>query len=51
MDLLTYRDARRSERRATLNRMTKEAGDAGIYEGSPENYAVALKAVRKRRAK
>jgi excisionase family DNA binding protein len=51
VDLLTYRDARRNERRATLNRMTEEAGEAGIYEGSPEDYAAALKAARKRRAK
>ena len=51
VDLLTYRDARRSERRATLNRMTEEAGEAGIYEGSPEDYAAALKAARKQRAK
>lgn len=51
VDLLAYRDARRSERRATLDRMTEEAGGAGIYEGSPDDYAAALKAARKRRAK
>lgn len=49
-DLLAYRDARRSDRRATLNRMTTEAGDAGIYEGKPEDYASASKSARKRRA-
>lgn len=49
-DLLAYRDARRVDRRATLNRMTTDAGDAGIYEGSPDDYASALKSARKRRA-
>lgn len=48
-DLLAYREARRSERRATLDRMTEDAGKAGIYEGSPDDYAMALKAARKRR--
>jgi excisionase family DNA binding protein len=51
VDLLMYRDARRSERRAKLDRMTEEAGKAGVYEGSPEDYAAAFKAARKRRAK
>jgi hypothetical protein len=31
--------------------MTTDAGDAGIYEGSPDDYASALKSARKRRAK
>lgn len=44
-------DERRGEHRATLNRMTEEAGEAGIYEGSPDVYAAALEAARKRRAK
>lgn len=48
-DLLAYREARRSERRATLDRMTEDAGKAGIYEGSPDDYAMALTAARKRR--
>ena len=49
-DLLAYRDARRFARKETLDRMTEEAGDAGVYEGSPEDYAAALRAARKRRA-
>lgn len=49
-DLLAYRDARRIDRRAALNRMTTDAGDTGIYEGSPDDYASALKSARKRRA-
>jgi hypothetical protein len=44
-------DERRSERRAALNRMTEEAGEAGIYEGAPADYTAALKVARKRRAK
>lgn len=49
-NLLAYRDARRIDRRATLNRMTTDAADAGIYEGSPDDYASAWKSARKRRA-
>lgn len=50
-DLLAYRDTRGSERRATLDRMTEEAGEAGAYDGSPDDYAAALAAARKRRAR
>jgi hypothetical protein len=50
-DPLAFQQRRQSERRAALNRMTEEASDAGIYEGSPEQYAAALKAARKRLAR
>jgi nucleoside 2-deoxyribosyltransferase len=40
----------RTERLAKLNRMTEEASEAGSYEGSPEDYAAALKTARKKRA-
>lgn len=49
-DLLAYRDARRAARRAALDRMTAEAGEAGIYDGTPDDYAAALEAARKHRA-
>jgi excisionase family DNA binding protein len=50
-DLLAYQQKRQTERRATLNRTTEEASEAGIYEGSPADYAAALKAERKRLAR
>jgi len=50
-DLLAFQQRRQSPRRAALNRMTEEASDASIYEGSPEQYAAALKAARKRLAR
>ena len=50
-DLLAYQRKRQTDRRATLNRMTEEASEAGIYEGSPGDYAAALKAERKRLAR
>jgi excisionase family DNA binding protein len=50
-DLLAYQQKRQTDRHATLNRMTEEASEAGIYEGSPEDYAAALKVERKRLAR
>jgi excisionase family DNA binding protein len=50
-DLLAYQQKRQTERRVTLNRMTEEASEAGIYEGSPADYTAALKAERKRLAR
>lgn len=49
VDVLNYRDARRSERRATLDRLTSDSVAAGVYDGTPEDYAAALKAARKQR--
>ena len=50
-DLLAYQQKRQTDRHATLNRMTEEASEAGIYEGSPGDYAAALKVERKRLAR
>jgi hypothetical protein len=49
-DFLTFRETRRAAQRAALNQLTEEAGEAGLYERSPDDYASALKSVRKRRA-
>jgi excisionase family DNA binding protein len=45
-DLLAYQD-----RRAALDRMTEDASETGIYGGTPEDYAAALKNARKRAAR
>ena len=50
-DLLDFQANRRQERQATLNRLTEEAGELGLYEGSPADYAAALKSARRRRAR
>ena len=47
-DLLTYGERQRADRRAALDRMTEEASEAGIYGGTPEDYAAALKKARRR---
>jgi excisionase family DNA binding protein len=49
-DLIAYQEGRRTKRRATLNQLTEEASEAGLYDGSPEDYSVALEAARHRRA-
>jgi excisionase family DNA binding protein len=49
-DLIDFQERRRSERRAALNELTEEASEAGIYDGSPDDYAAALKSARHRRA-
>jgi excisionase family DNA binding protein len=49
-DLIDFQERRRSERRAALNELTEEASEAGIYDGSPDDYAAALKSARRRRA-
>lgn len=43
VDLLAYREARSTARRADLNRLTEEATELGVYEGKPEDYADSLK--------
>jgi excisionase family DNA binding protein len=49
-ELISYQERRRAERRAALNRMTEEAGEQGLYDGSPDDYSKALKSARQRRA-
>jgi excisionase family DNA binding protein len=50
-DLLDFQARRRDERRAALNQLTEEASELGLYEGSPADYATALKSARRRRAR
>lgn len=50
-DLLDFQAGRRDERRAALNRLTEEASELGLYDGSPADYATALKSARRRRAR
>jgi len=50
-DLLAYQEKQREDRRAALDRMTEDASEAGIYGGTPEDYAAALKNARKRAAR
>ncbi len=47
-DVLTYLDRQRQHRREVLDRMTRDAGEAGLYSGSLDDYAAALKRARKR---
>jgi excisionase family DNA binding protein len=50
-DLLDFRARRQEEQRAALNQLTEEASELGLYEGSPADYAPALKSARRRRAR
>jgi len=50
-DLLNYQERLREDRRAALDRMTEEASEAGLYDGTPEDYAAALKRARRRAAR
>jgi excisionase family DNA binding protein len=50
-DLIDFQQRRRAERRAALNQLTEEAGELGLYDGSPADYASALKSARRRRAR
>jgi excisionase family DNA binding protein len=50
-DLLDFQARRRDEQRAALNQLTEEASALGLYEGSPADYATALKSARRRRAR
>lgn len=48
-DVLDYQRRKRAERRATLDELTEQAGEAGLYDAVPD-YTEALKAARKRHA-
>lgn len=50
-DLLAYRAGQRQHRRSALDRMTEDAGEAGLYGARMEDYAVALRKARKRGAR
>ncbi|MDA8313322.1 MAG: helix-turn-helix domain-containing protein [Actinomycetota bacterium] len=50
LDLLTFQQARRVERRESLAAMTREAQDLGTYEGTPEDYEAALAEARQKLA-
>src|SRR5271156_2415211 len=50
-DLIDFQQRRRAERRAALDQLTEEAGELGLYDGSPADYATALKSARRRRAR
>ncbi|MDE0805715.1 MAG: helix-turn-helix domain-containing protein [Acidimicrobiales bacterium] len=49
-DLVDFQARTRSERRATLDEMTEDASDLGLYDDPPPDYASALKEARRRRA-
>jgi excisionase family DNA binding protein len=49
-DLIDFQHRRRTERRAVLDRLTAEAGELGLYDATPSDYAEALRAARRRRA-
>ncbi len=46
-DLLHFRDLRRTERRATLDELTREAQLDGLYGTAAEDYADALRRARR----
>ena len=48
-DVLDYQSRKREERRTTLDQMTAEAAEAGLYDEIPD-YRGALRSARKRRA-
>lgn len=50
-DLLDFRARRQEQQRAALNQLTEEASELGLYEGTPADYAPALKSARRRRAR
>jgi excisionase family DNA binding protein len=50
-DLLTYQGQQHTDRRAALDLMTEDASEEGLYRGTPEDYAAALKRARKHAAR
>jgi excisionase family DNA binding protein len=50
-DLIDFQQRRRAERRAALNRLTEDADELGLYDGSPADYTTALRSARKRQAR
>jgi excisionase family DNA binding protein len=50
-DLLAYTQRQHADRRAALDQMTEDASETGIYGGTPEDYAAALKKARRRAAR
>lgn len=50
VDLLTFQQARRSERRQTLAELTRDAQDLGLYEQGSEEYEAALAEARRKPA-
>lgn len=49
-DLLAFQQRQHTSRHAALDQMTEDASEAGLYQGSPEDYAAALKRARRRAA-
>lgn len=49
-DVIDYQVRRRRERRATLDQLTVDAVEAGLYDDDVPDYGKALRAARKRRA-
>jgi excisionase family DNA binding protein len=47
-DLLAFTERQHADRCAALDQMTEDASGAGIYGGTPEDYAAALKKARRR---
>jgi hypothetical protein len=50
-DLLDFRARRQEEQRAALDQLTEEASALGLYEGTPADYATALRSARRRRSR
>ena len=44
-------EGKHADGRAALDQMTADASEAGIYGGTPEDYAAALKKARRRAAR
>jgi excisionase family DNA binding protein len=46
-DLLAYQERQYADRHAALDQMTEDASEAGLYDGTPEDYAAALRKARR----